>query len=227
MAITLPPSGDATGEIRETVESVLSRSEFASAEPSLVDRALAWLGEQVSRFAGLVVGNDVGQTLFSVVLAVAALGLVVATVLFARRLRRDRTPRASAVVAAGGVSAAEWAARAAAASDSGNLREAVRCRYRALVADLAARGVVDDVPGRTAGQYLEVVRAAVPPAAAPFARATTGFERAWYGHATVTTDDDAAMVAAVTATREQIRTHRGAGGAADRGSGAPPARVGA
>jgi hypothetical protein len=57
----------------------------------------------------------------------------------------------------------------------------VRCRYRALVAELAARGLVDEVPGRTAGEYRGEVRRNLPDAAADFAGATELFELAWYG----------------------------------------------
>jgi hypothetical protein len=57
----------------------------------------------------------------------------------------------------------------------------VRCRYRALVAELAARGLVDEVPGRTAGEYRGEVRRNLPDAAGDFAGATELFELAWYG----------------------------------------------
>ncbi len=41
--------------------------------------------------------------------------------------------------------------------------------------------MVDDVPGRTAGEERAAVALARPPIAAPFAGATELFERAWYG----------------------------------------------
>jgi hypothetical protein len=46
---------------------------------------------------------------------------------------------------------------------------------------LAARGLVEEVPGRTAGEYRREVGRAVPAAAADFAGATELFEVAWYG----------------------------------------------
>jgi hypothetical protein len=51
------------------------------------------------------------------------------------------------------------------------------------VADLALRGVVDEVPGRTAGEYRREVDQALPDAAGDFAGATELFEVAWYGRA--------------------------------------------
>ncbi|HJU00766.1 MAG TPA: DUF4129 domain-containing protein, partial [Actinomycetes bacterium] len=56
-------------------------------------------------------------------------------------------------------------------------------RYRALVADLAARGLVEEVPGRTAGEYRREIGRAAPAASADFAGATELFEVAWYGRA--------------------------------------------
>ena len=41
--------------------------------------------------------------------------------------------------------------------------------------------MVDEVPGRTAGEYRTLVRGATPQLDEPFAGATELFERAWYG----------------------------------------------
>jgi hypothetical protein len=49
------------------------------------------------------------------------------------------------------------------------------------VADLAARGLVEEVPGRTAGEYRRQVDAVVPEVAPAFDGATSLFEGAWYG----------------------------------------------
>src|SRR5207244_8332949 len=84
----------------------------------------------------------------------------------------------------------DWEAGAAGHEAAGRWRDAVRCRYRALVADLARRGVVDEVPGRTSGEYRAEVTASLPAAAADFTGATDLFERAWYGAADAGPDDD-------------------------------------
>src|SRR4029450_4451834 len=60
-------------------------------------------------------------------------------------------------------------------------RAALRSRYRALAPDLASRGLVEEVPGRTAGEYRRQVGRALPEAATDFAGATELFEVAWYG----------------------------------------------
>ena len=53
----------------------------------------------------------------------------------------------------GARTAAQWRAEAAAHDAAGRWREALRCRYRALVAELAGRGLVEEIPGRTSGEY--------------------------------------------------------------------------
>ena len=60
-----------------------------------------------------------------------------------------------------------------------------------MVADLAARGVVDEVPGRTAGEYRTAVTRSTPAAAPDFSVATELFERAWYGAKPTGPDDSA------------------------------------
>ena len=65
----------------------------------------------------------------------------------------------------------------------GRWAEGLRCRYRALVADLVRRGVIADQAGRTAGEYARDVAARQPEAAPSFAAATELFEAVWYGGA--------------------------------------------
>jgi hypothetical protein len=49
------------------------------------------------------------------------------------------------------------------------------------VAALADAGIVEEVPGRTAGEYRQEVGSAVPEARADFDGASEVFERVWYG----------------------------------------------
>ena len=74
-----------------------------------------------------------------------------------------------------------WDAEADRLEGEGRWREALRCRYRSLIARLAGAGVVDEIPGRTAGEYRTLVGGARPQVGEPFAGATDLFERAWYG----------------------------------------------
>jgi hypothetical protein len=89
--------------------------------------------------------------------------------------------------------ATAWAAEAARLEAEGRWRDALRCRYRALVAGLAGAGVVEEIPGRTAGEYRLLVRQSRPAVDEPFGGATDQFERAWYGEADTGPDDTAAI----------------------------------
>ena len=88
-------------------------------------------------------------------------------------------------------SAREWRAEAEVHERAGEWKAALRARYRSLVADLAARGLLDEIPGRTAGEYRVEVAEAVPRVASEFAGATELFERAWYGNRPTGADEAA------------------------------------
>jgi Domain of unknown function (DUF4129) len=75
----------------------------------------------------------------------------------------------------------QWRRQAAEMLAAGRYREALRCRYRALVGDLARRGVLDEIPGRTTGEERAQFSAAASPAEPAFARATELFDDVWYG----------------------------------------------
>jgi len=105
----------------------------------------------------------------------------------------------------------DWRAEAEAHRGAGRYRDAVRCRYRALVGDLARMGLVDEIPGRTTGEERRQLRAVVPGAASPFDAAADLFDGAWYGHATVAAGDDdrfraleADVLAATSATGASV-----------------------
>jgi hypothetical protein len=175
------PGGDPE-RVHRVVREVLSRPEFRPPERSLLERAVDWALEVIGRLLGALAGSGAGGIVGLLLLALVLAGVG----LLAARLSRGLTPSPEVAAAMPGVrrrSAAEWRAEAQAHERSGAWREAVRCRYRALVADLATRGLVEEVPGRTAGEYRREVGRAVPAAAADFAGATELFEVAWYGRA--------------------------------------------
>ena len=168
--------------VREAVREVLSRPEFRPPERSLLQRAVDWVLELIGRLLGALAGSGAGGIVGLLLLALVLVGVGVLAARFSRGL--TPSPELAAAVAQGRRrSAAEWRAEAEALERAGAWREAVRSRYRALVADLAARGLVEEVPGRTAGEYRRAVRRAVPAAATDFAGATELFEVAWYGRA--------------------------------------------
>lgn len=166
--------------VREAIDAILARPEFAPEPRSLVERAWDWVLEQLGDLLGALFDAGAGSALGWVVVAVLSLVAVTLAVRFSRRLRGDPvlaeagggSPRRSVI---------DWRADAAAHEAAGDWRAALRCRWRALVADLAGRGLVEEVPGRTAGEYRRQVAVALPAAASDFDAATALFEAAWYG----------------------------------------------
>ncbi len=79
----------------------------------------------------------------------------------------------------------DWRAEAEAHRREGRYRDALRCRYRALVGDLARRGLIDEIPGRTTGEEREQLGSIRPQVALPFSDAADLFDSAWYGHVAV------------------------------------------
>ena len=172
--------GQDPNQVREVVREVLSRPEFRPPERSLVERVYDWVLEAIGRLLAVLGGSGAGGIVGLVLLALVLVGVGVLVARFSRGL----TPSPEVAAAVPGVrrrSAAEWRTEAEEQERAGAWREAVRCRYRALVADLASRGLVEEVPGRTAGEYRREVGQALPGAATDFAGATELFEVAWYG----------------------------------------------
>jgi hypothetical protein len=122
----------------------------------------------------------------AIVVALAGAAVVV-VVVAARRgaFRRLSSPGASSgvLVTDGGevLTPEAWRREAGRLAAEGRYREALRCRYRALVGELAQRGVVDEVPGRTSGDYERLVDSLLPGVSARFSAVTASFERCWYG----------------------------------------------
>ena len=179
-----PPAVPPAEEIREAAEEILRRPEFREPPKSLYQRLQELLAEWLGDAFGALVGDGPPALLAWAVL-VGALG--VAAYLAFRGLQLDRRRKGlqgrEEAVMERRRPPSDWEAEAAAHEVRGEWRAALRCRYRALIARLAGQGVVDEVAGRTAGEYRAVVDQAAPAVARDFAGATDLFERAWYGNA--------------------------------------------
>ncbi|MFV1990693.1 MAG: DUF4129 domain-containing protein [Acidimicrobiales bacterium] len=88
----------------------------------------------------------------------------------------------------------EWLRLAAQAYSSGDYREAVRCRYRAVVSLLAHRDLVIEDETTTAGEYVVSVNASMPSQTRSFATAAQIFETAWYSERPIESDRAQEMV---------------------------------
>ena len=172
--------------MRGMVARILAERQFHPA-PGLWQRVINWILDHLN--LDLRVGNasGPGSWLNTVVLVVLIAGALTLVVVAVRKgvFTRLRHPRDSGVVVTeeGEVLAPEaWRREADRLAAEGRFREALRCRYRALVAELASRGVLDEVPGRTSGDYERLVVVLLPEVASQFSTITRLFERCWYGH---------------------------------------------
>jgi Domain of unknown function (DUF4129) len=180
----LPDPSHDSDEVRRAAREILARPEY-DWHSSLIDRIGSWIAEQLSRISvPLGLGN------IPVWLGWVFLGVVVVLVLallFRSRRRLPGLDRARGeggrVVVAEGETDVDWAAEIARCEADGRWREGLRARYRVLVGQLAAAGVIPDLVGRTTGELVADVRGAAPPIAPAFARATSQFEAVWYGAA--------------------------------------------
>lgn len=177
----LPAPVASPDEVRDAADEVLSRAEFQRPEPNIVERAQAWLEEGIGRVLRTLVTGD-GASVIGwavMILSIALIAFLLAR--FGRTVQLD--PRRSAAISVERArSAGDWDDEAERLERDEEWKMALRCRFRALIAALVANGHVDDIPGRTAGEYRAEVEATLPETAAAFAAATRIFEDAWYGN---------------------------------------------
>ena len=197
-----PPAG----EIRQHAHDILQRPEFHRHE-SLLDRFFSWLGDLFSK---ITFGLGGGPGFLGNVVAFAILaGIVVLLVLLVRALLgRTRPPKPDkedelTIELEDGREAIDWRRDAEQFEAAGQWREAMRARYRELVRSLIEDGVLDDVPGRTTGEFRTEFVAARGPQADPFIELTETFEAVWYGGL----DTDAADNARFRALADAARRH--------------------
>jgi len=151
-------------------------------QPDLLQEVLRIIGEV---FEAVVqrIGNVIataGNALAGI--ALVFIGAIVVLYLFRARLVPDHV--SSAGSADGGATGpVDWAARAEDALRAGDLREAVRALYLALLVTLAGRGIVAEAPALTAGEARFAVQRRRPALFPTIARATDAYERVIYGGA--------------------------------------------
>jgi hypothetical protein len=176
---TLTPSRVEPSEIRRVTEEVLAHPAFDAAEPGLFQRVLWWGLERLSRLVELLGQGDAGTIVGTVILAGAIGAVVIIAIVLLRRVRRDPGVDARAT-GFGGRTARDWHELAQRAEAAGDWDLALRGSYRALLSELVAAGITDEVVGRTARDYLRDVTEAAPAAQPPLAWMTAAFEATWY-----------------------------------------------
>jgi hypothetical protein len=186
----MAPAQDADpGRARQEARDILDGDEFRTGD-SLAERAGRWIGDHLPDFpdiGGNAGGGGFVGTLveWAVLLGLVALLVwIVVTVLQRWAPARTTSQEAPSVEHEAGEPprpARYWRAEAERLEAEGRWAEALRARYRELIADLAEAGIIAEIPGRTAGEYRGDLAAGRPADAPAFEAATGLFEGAWYG----------------------------------------------
>ncbi|GAA2348921.1 DUF4129 domain-containing protein [Streptomyces carpaticus] len=195
MAHTLATAGDTATEppltigreaAREAAERELSKQIYAEHEPGLVRRVFTWVIDRVFGALESVAFHAPGGWLGLLIIALLAIGLLLALRLRLGALRTARGAATGALFTDRPRTAAEHRAAAEHFAQAGQWDQAVQEQLRALVRSLEERALLDTRPGRTAGEAADEA-ARVMPALAPRLRAAaTTFGAVTYGgrHAT-------------------------------------------
>jgi hypothetical protein len=199
LAPELPPPDVGADDARQAAEDILSRPEYQPPPQNPLERALDWLGDRLGDFferlfRGLSFGGAGGGGLGSLVawlLLAVGVGLVawlVARVVFGWQ-RTPRRRRAEASVTTRRSTVPDWLAEAEDHEQAGRWRDALRARYRLLVAELADRQLLHEVPGTTTGEERAELASTAPGVSPTFDDAATAFDLAWYGGSAVGPDE--------------------------------------
>lgn len=187
---------------RRAADDILSDPAYAEPQQSVLDRALEWVLDRLGSVFGSGAGGGPGNLIgWLVVLALVAGAVwLLAKAVRVPSIRRREVDDELRYGTETHRDASVWSAEAARRAAAGDHRGALRCRHQALAARLVDRGVVEDVPGRTAGEYRDVARVRRPDVAAEMDTVTAAFDDVWYGSGAV----DAGGYASFDRTCEQI-----------------------
>ncbi len=194
---------------RDQVRELLSGDQYSYA-PSLVERVLNWIAEQLDKLmpdagppgaTGTFTGG-IGAVLAWVLIAVAVLAVVAAVVyVVLRRVRKvevDEAPPTELEVEHRRT-VRQWRDDAATHEAAGEWKEAVRAHYRALVRELTDRRQLPDVAGRTTRELRADLADTTPDATEDFDTASLLFELPWYADVPTGPDEVATFRTAAAA----------------------------
>lgn len=176
MGAPYPPADEA----RRRAEAILARPEYTPPEKSWFEKGLEWVDETLRSLLNSLLAGGAGSIIAWVILGVLVAIVVVLVARVARTMQAVPVQAAEQAVEPRR-SAVDWRAEAERLEAERRWKDALRCRYRALVAELIERDLLRDVPGRTAGEYRVELREHAPRVATAFSGASELFERAWYG----------------------------------------------
>lgn len=190
-AADLPPPDHTPAEARDAADRVLDRPEYRwDDDENLVERMLDWVSDRVADLLEPLGFGSGGLPVWVGWLLLLGLAALVGYLVYRARggWRRVGAPdvvRGGRIVVSAGEAGVDWAAEVERCERAGLWRDALRARYRVLVAELAARRLIGDLVGRTTGELVADVRVSAPEVVPAFSAATAVFEETWYGGAAV------------------------------------------
>ena len=161
---------------REAAARELADPAYRAAEPSLASRVLDWLGRRIADLLSGLGGPVPGGLVVVVVLALAVFAVVRVRVGRLTGHRRGDRPVFDRVH-----TTADHRRAAELAYERGDLTDAVRERFRAIVRELEAKGVLDQRHGRTVDEIAARAGERLPDHRHDLRRAATLFDDVVYG----------------------------------------------
>jgi hypothetical protein len=202
MLLLEPPIDIGREDAASQAATELSKPLYGQAGDSLLSRAtqkvLEWISGLFSNVAGQSPDGRAG-----LVILVLLIALVVLVVLWrAGVLRTTKTESRTVFDTTRPRTAAEYRAEAEASAAAGDHAAAVRSRFRACVAELTERTVLDDRAGRTAFEAVVDAGRAVPALRGPLQPAALAFTEVVYGNRPGTAERYAVVAVADEAARK-------------------------
>jgi hypothetical protein len=197
-----PPVDIGRDQAAQEAAKELSKSAYRESGGSLIERALGklvdWIRDLLDSLTGTSPNGHAGLVILIVLLV-----LVVIVVLWrAGVLRTSHRSGSQAVFETSRPhSAAEYRAQAEREAASGDYALAIRSRFRACVAELTERTVLDERAGRTAYEVVADAGRVSPTLREPLQPAALVFTEVVYGNRPGTPERYAAVVAADDAAR--------------------------
>ncbi|MBN4926672.1 DUF4129 domain-containing protein [Hoyosella rhizosphaerae] len=185
----------------------LSRQIYLDAQPSLTQQAMQWAIEQLGRildsFTEGVTTLAPGGWASVVILVAVLIAALVAIRLRMGRIARSRAVQTTTSVVAT-LSARQHRQRAEAAAKAGDFSTAISERFRAFVAEIEERTVVDTTTGRTAIELASLAAGSLDVDGSVLVDAARVFGDVFYGHHAA----DSTKYEIVVAADELARTGR-------------------
>jgi hypothetical protein len=173
---------------RDEARAELSKRIYHLTDPSPIQRVMSWVWEHFlklfSKLASITPGGL--PSLLVVILVIVALVVATRLGLGPAHLRDALTDRRRGARVR---SADEYRAEAESLAASGDFKEAVRARFRAIIRELEERAILDPRPGRTAGEIAREGSTAVPSIREDLHAVAATFNRAWYSRVPATRAD--------------------------------------